>query len=491
MVMFSIIVASYNYDRYILKTLDSLAKQTYNNYEVIIVDDGSLDNSIKKIKTFTDKYENFYLYTHKNNQNKGLIETLKLGVSKARGEYVCFCESDDYWDVHHLEEKFKFIQNNPRSVLIINDIFLVGDGPATEYVNRVMDIARKSICLKNHFHLLEFENDAIPTFSIVTIKKNVLRSLNFSSPIGAWLDWWLWRQVAIKYPVNFIDKKLTYWRLHQVSYNSKEMVNKELQIRNNKELLLRKSNNYIKRHCCFEYIKYKFSKNIKKQIICKIHEFQKNIDFISLGYNCLTRRVLTEIGLMKTKEQGQLTMPFDLCVTMPNMVDEILKHDFSGYLKNIVYDREKNGYYNNKYHIYYNHDKDCKNSFLGKIKIIRRYKNRINNYKSIIASDKTLIFVLNNYYQSENIINNLYDTIQKSLNKHKKFYFFLLDLECKIKPNFLNENIILCQKMHPWDHIDHWWYPENLQGFNNLRDELKPMIINLLKEKTVIKNIDI
>ena len=88
----SIIVTSYNYEKYIGKTLQSIVNQTYKNYEVIIVDDGSCDNSVEIIRQFTEKYSNFHLYFHEGHKNKGLTESLKLGISKATSDYIAFLE---------------------------------------------------------------------------------------------------------------------------------------------------------------------------------------------------------------------------------------------------------------------------------------------------------------------------------------------------------------------------------------------------------------
>lgn len=96
---FSVVVTSYNYAKYLPETLDPILAQTYKNYEVIIVDDGSTDNSLQIIKNYTDKHKNFYLYQHDNGINQGLIESMKLGISKAKGDYIAFLESDDFYGV--------------------------------------------------------------------------------------------------------------------------------------------------------------------------------------------------------------------------------------------------------------------------------------------------------------------------------------------------------------------------------------------------------
>ena len=82
-VFFSVIVASYNYEDYIRETLESLVNQTYKNFEVIVVDDGSSDNSVKVIREYEEKYPCVHLYQHPNGENRGLPETVLLGLTKA------------------------------------------------------------------------------------------------------------------------------------------------------------------------------------------------------------------------------------------------------------------------------------------------------------------------------------------------------------------------------------------------------------------------
>lgn len=78
--LISVIVASYNYAKYIKETLDSLIRQTNKSFEVIVVDDGSRDQSLPIIEEYANRFKNIKLYTHPGNQNRGLAETVKLGI---------------------------------------------------------------------------------------------------------------------------------------------------------------------------------------------------------------------------------------------------------------------------------------------------------------------------------------------------------------------------------------------------------------------------
>ena len=109
---FSIITTSYNYENYIKETIESVISQTYPNWEMIIIDDGSKDNSIEVIEEYCKKDSRIKLFTHPNNQNKGLIETVKLGINKAQNDWLVFLESDDTITPNYLEKKLEIIKQN-------------------------------------------------------------------------------------------------------------------------------------------------------------------------------------------------------------------------------------------------------------------------------------------------------------------------------------------------------------------------------------------
>ena len=89
---YSVITASFNYENYIKETIESVQAQSISDWEMIIIDDGSSDNSIETINKYCQLDKRIKLFTHPNNENRGLIETLKLGLEKAQGEWIIFLE---------------------------------------------------------------------------------------------------------------------------------------------------------------------------------------------------------------------------------------------------------------------------------------------------------------------------------------------------------------------------------------------------------------
>lgn len=217
----TVITASYNYENYIAETIESIINQKYQNWELIIADDGSKDNSIKVIQEYCNKDNRIKLVTHKNNANKGLPETVKLALSHATGEYTAFLESDDIWHVDNLYEKVQALEKYPNADFIFNGVEYFGDKKMVEssasYGGEIRKILigasrENEIMEKMGLHCL------VLTFSCVMVKTNALKECDFATPYGAHLDWWLWYQMFYTSEVVYLDKKLTYWRMHGGSY---------------------------------------------------------------------------------------------------------------------------------------------------------------------------------------------------------------------------------------------------------------------------------
>lgn len=114
---FSILIPVYNVEKYLLKCLNSIDRQSYKDYEVILVDDGSEDCSGKICDEFAKDKKNVEVI-HKRNQ--GLISARRIGINKAKGEYCIFCDSDDYLEDNALEELNKIIERYKADLILYN-----------------------------------------------------------------------------------------------------------------------------------------------------------------------------------------------------------------------------------------------------------------------------------------------------------------------------------------------------------------------------------
>ncbi len=187
----------------------------------------------------------------------------------------------------------------------------------------------------------------------------------------------------------------------------------------------------------------------------------QNTDFIndaytiiSLGNDCAVRYYLTMGGLKKSKSLGELSLPFDLSCHPTKSVVKILKNNFNDYFNNLLF---KNGIWvNKKYKILYNHDKDCDEN--SKIKLIARFANRIENFNNIVKNSPYIFFVIKSQAKASEII-NLYKVLRQKRND-LPFKLLVLDMDCKIRKEFKEKEIILFSKHHPFPKSSDWWKPE-------------------------------
>ena len=119
----SVIIPSYNHEKYVQDTIKSIIMQTYKNIELIIVDDGSTDSTFQKIEEMKDecekRFQHFYFETK---QNEGTIATLNKLFSLAKGEYIYLIASDDMIaDVDALKIQAEFLDENPNYALVVGD----------------------------------------------------------------------------------------------------------------------------------------------------------------------------------------------------------------------------------------------------------------------------------------------------------------------------------------------------------------------------------
>ena len=115
--VFSVIIPVYNVEKYLHQCVDSVLTQNFNRYEIILVNDGSTDNSGKICDEYAQKYH--IKVIHK--QNGGLSDARNFGIKEAKGEYVMLLDSDDFWEGEGvMSDLYNIIQEKERPDLIIH-----------------------------------------------------------------------------------------------------------------------------------------------------------------------------------------------------------------------------------------------------------------------------------------------------------------------------------------------------------------------------------
>lgn len=228
----SVVTASYNYQNYIKEAIQSVLNQTYKDWELIVVDDCSTDNSVEVIKSFDDERIKLFV----NDKNLGLQKTVKRGIENATGEWIVFLESDDVITADNIEKKVSIAQKYNDINLIFNDCEFFGDEEKVRDFTIALKKTRTLLCGKNYPQNMFYNfylSNKIFTFSSVMAKREDLLKISFEPPMDCLLDWWLWVQLAYIGKYYYIPEKLTKWRLHTDSYiyKSKHYSPKQLQMK--------------------------------------------------------------------------------------------------------------------------------------------------------------------------------------------------------------------------------------------------------------------
>lgn len=217
-IKFSIIVPIYNVEEYLNQCIDSILVQTYKNYEIILVDDGSFDKS----SSICDKYSNKYSFIHTiHKENGGLSDARNVGLFKAIGEYVIFLDSDDFWnDKDFLKNVIDIILNE--DVVIINSYKFYetenienGRFRVSESFNKLNDENKIKYVIKNNIY------KACAWDKI--IKRRILIDNNIKFPINMLSEDMLWAGNLITYinKINIYEKPVYAYRQRNNSISKK------------------------------------------------------------------------------------------------------------------------------------------------------------------------------------------------------------------------------------------------------------------------------
>jgi len=153
----SVIIPFFNTDRFIQEAIESLFAQTYGSWELLLVDDGSTDRSTKIALRYAKQYpENIRYLDHDEHQNRGLNETINLGINKGEGEYIAVLDSDDVWLPTKLEQQVAIMMSQPKADMVY--------GPALywySWTGKAGDIERDYVCQIGHEPNTLFEPPAL------------------------------------------------------------------------------------------------------------------------------------------------------------------------------------------------------------------------------------------------------------------------------------------------------------------------------------------
>lgn len=200
----SVIIPAYNADRFIKEAIESVLSQSIKDFELIVVNDGSKDNTQKIVDEYIHIANVKYIYQ----ENAGVSAARNTGARMARGEYLVFLDADDILMPACLEKRLKKIEGSDFG-LVHNDMQTVH--LEDDSLGEIMS-GREGFILDN---LLLWEGCSIPTPSSVMIKREVFENVGgFHTALSNNADQEWFFRVASKYKIGRIPEPLTYYRIH-------------------------------------------------------------------------------------------------------------------------------------------------------------------------------------------------------------------------------------------------------------------------------------
>lgn len=224
--MVSVIIPSYNHEKYLQHRIDSVLNQSYQNFELIILDDKSKDDSKKVIEAYRDHRKVSHIIYNEINSGT-TFKQWKKGIELAKGEYIWIAESDDYADDTFLEKAMSLIENN-NSVLCFSQSYVIDEHDAI--IRKKEEVLKSNSCDVNFFltDLLLYGNVVYNASMVVfrkdAIDKSIWDELSRLKYCG---DWLFWANLAMNGigTVSEVKEYLNYFRNHSSNVSNKAEVN--------------------------------------------------------------------------------------------------------------------------------------------------------------------------------------------------------------------------------------------------------------------------
>ena len=252
--LFSIIIPTYNREKFLPKAIESVINQSHNNWELIIVDDGSTDNTKSLIEDYQKK-ENRIKYIFQENKERSVARN--NGIKNAKGDWICFLDSDDLYHETHLKVFYNFIKKNKFKDAIYFSGVSFGD---YENSNQNYDTSGK-----NNLEFVLINSLGAPR---ACCSKSILLENKFNPEISIGEDKELWSRIAIKSPIYYHSNKTFI----EIEHNNRSINNdngianlKTIKYIANNTIVSKKIKNSLISNAHFKISTYHISKNKKNQ----------------------------------------------------------------------------------------------------------------------------------------------------------------------------------------------------------------------------------
>lgn len=206
---FSVVIPLYNKAPYVVKAIQSVLAQTFTDFELVIIDDGSRDGSAEIAAHLIEGRDHCRLI---NQENAGVSVARNHGVEVSKGEYLCFLDADDWWEPTFLEEISKLIEEFPDAGIYGTNYTIVNE---TKRKTRVAKIGVEEDFVKGYINYCQAYAKTLymPLWTgAVCIPRPVLDAMGgFPKGVKLGEDFLLWIHIALQYKVALLNRPLSYY----------------------------------------------------------------------------------------------------------------------------------------------------------------------------------------------------------------------------------------------------------------------------------------
>jgi len=198
----SVVIATYNYASFLPTALESVLRQTFSEYEIIVVNDGSTDNTEEVIKPYL-KHPKVRYYAKANG---GQATAKNFGIRKSKGQYIAFLDADDLWAPEKLTKQVALFQTNPAIGVVYSSIGVVG--PGGEEIPFEMPT-----CFRGRV-LTHLYGGSFVSFSSTMVARELFEKQGvFDETLGMAIDYDLWLRLSLVTEFDFVPEVLSFCRV--------------------------------------------------------------------------------------------------------------------------------------------------------------------------------------------------------------------------------------------------------------------------------------
>lgn len=220
MIKISVVIPAYNSERYIRRCIESVKKQTYKAYEIIVIDDGSTDDTLSIVSGISG-------VKYCKQENSGPSAARNLGIEKSQGDWIALLDSDDEWTVNHLKTFVNAIKKNKEVKVYASGYFFVDENGNKK--KAVVSNVSASYCgfVDDYFKCLY--GDPLITSNTIIVDKNLMHSnkLRFDESLRYGEDLLLWSKIALIERVYYCCAEGSIYYLNNSGRASKKRVGRD------------------------------------------------------------------------------------------------------------------------------------------------------------------------------------------------------------------------------------------------------------------------